>query len=417
MVMVLLQTVMYIGAAIFILMFMITVHELGHYVAGKILGLKINEFAIGFGKPIYKRTSKKTGEVFSIRWLPIGGYCAFAGDEAAAAEGSARTDAAEREKQGMPTPKGVDFNKAHPWKRIVVLFAGGFFNFLSAIIFAIVLFMIVGYYQAVGITSVTAKNAMGEDNPNAALLANVKAIHGIGTNDDNIQTFTLLRSFDSIKNKYNDETVLVFRVEYKPGTLEYEQYGKMANVHGITFDTFIAIDSKGDVIKDEATGEPKTYVGIGFGPRLIWQPLGFFEAIGYATKFCFEIAWVILVFLGQLVTGQMGFFGNVAGPTATVSVMGEMLNISMLNILILVPLISVNLALFNLLPVPALDGARMVFVGIEWARGKPINPEIENRINLFGLLFLFGLVIVADIGFWIIKGSSRIFLLISKLLL
>jgi len=401
---------MYIGAAILCLMFMITVHEFGHYVVGKILGFKINEFAIGFGKPIYKRTSKKTGEVFSIRWLPIGGYCAFAGDDAAVGEGGARAEAIEREKAGEPTPKGVEFNKAAPWKRILVLFSGGFFNFLSAIVFALILFMIVGYYQAVGVTSVTAKTAIGDDNPNYAIMQNIKAIHGVGTTEQNIKKITLLKPFNSQINSYNDEAVLIFHVEFKDGTKGY--------VHGITFNEFVSINTKtGEVIVDKATGEPLLYTGIGFSPKLVWQPLGFFEAVKYGTKFCFEIAWMILVFLGMLITGQMGFFGNVGGPTATVSVMSEALNMSILNVLILVPLISVNLALFNWLPIPALDGARMVFVGIEWVRGKPVNPDLENRINLYGLLFLLGLVIVADIGFWLVQGGSRIFLLVCRFLL
>lgn len=416
--MVLLQTIMYIGAAILVLMFMITVHEFGHYVFGKILGFKINEFAIGFGKPILKRTSKKTGEVFSIRWLPLGGYCAFAGDDAAAGEGGARADAADREKEGKPTPKGVDFNKAHPWKRILVLFSGGLFNFLSAIIFAVVLFMIVGYYQAIGITNVTATDADGLENPNYAILKDVKTIYGVGTTEGNIQKFTLLKSMDSLMKNYNEDTELIFRVEFKPGTESYEEHGdKLVNISGIKFYKFVAVNANGEIMIDEATGETLTYTGIGFSRKLVWQPLGFFESLGHATKFCFEIAWIILKLLGQLITGQVGFFGNVGGPTATVSVMSEMLGMSILNVLILVPLISVNLALFNLLPIPALDGMRMIFVAIEWIRGKPINPELEGRINFIGLLCLFALVIVADIGFWIIRGASKIFLLISSFLL
>ena len=96
--------------AILILLAMITVHEFGHYVAGKIFKFKINEFAIGFGPALFNRT-KKNGEVFSVRALPLGGYCAFEGED----EENSHPDA---------------FNNKKPWQRIIVLFAGAFMNYL-----------------------------------------------------------------------------------------------------------------------------------------------------------------------------------------------------------------------------------------------------------------------------------------------
>ena len=404
--MALLSTVMYIGVAILILLFMITVHELGHYLAGKLLGFKINEFAIGFGKPIFKKVNKKTGEVFSVRWLPLGGYCGFAGDEAAAGEGGSRAEALEREKaaaangEAVPTPKGVDFNKQPPWKRLIVLFAGAFFNFLCAILFAVILLMIVGYNQSYSITEIK-KTSSGADNPNYAFFKEIDTIYGIGLTEESVQKFTLLRSFSSVVNKHKESDTLVYHVKFTDGTVGYESYS-------FKIEKFTRYDEK--------TKKNVEYPGIGINTAIIYQPLGLFKAIGYGAWFCLEISWLILSFLGQLVIGKVRFFGDVGGPTATIGVMTEMVSASFLNIFQLVPLISVNLALFNLLPIPALDGARMVFVGIEWVRGKPINPEIEGRIHMFGLLFLLAVVVIADIGFWVM-GSGGIFSLLCRFLL
>ena len=101
----------YVLLAIVILLFMITIHELGHYTAGKILKFKINEFSVGFGKTLFSKT-KKNGEVFSIRLIPLGGYCAFEGEDTA-------------------NENSDSFNAQAPWKRLIVLFSGAFFNFLS----------------------------------------------------------------------------------------------------------------------------------------------------------------------------------------------------------------------------------------------------------------------------------------------
>ena len=102
------MTVVYILIALLVLLLLITVHEFGHYVTGKLLGFKINEFSIGFGKALYKKT-KKNGEVFSVRLVPLGGFCAFEGED-----------------EENPSPKA--FNNQKPWKRMIVLAGGVFFN-------------------------------------------------------------------------------------------------------------------------------------------------------------------------------------------------------------------------------------------------------------------------------------------------
>ena len=116
--------VLYVLGALLVLMFMILVHELGHYTVGKLLGFKINEFAIGMGPKLFSH-KKKNGEVVSLRLLPLGGFCAFEGEDGT----SDNPDA---------------FSHQKPWKRILVLLAGVTFNFLSALIIAVIVFSCFG---------------------------------------------------------------------------------------------------------------------------------------------------------------------------------------------------------------------------------------------------------------------------------
>lgn len=114
------QSIGYVVLAIVVLLIMITVHEFGHYVAGKAFGFGIEEFAIGFGPKLYSRT-RKSGEIFSVRALPIGGFCAFKGED-----------------EDDEDPKA--FNNRKPWQRIIVLVAGALMNYLLALLLIFVLF-------------------------------------------------------------------------------------------------------------------------------------------------------------------------------------------------------------------------------------------------------------------------------------
>jgi RIP metalloprotease RseP len=130
--------------------------------------------------------------------------------------------------------------------------------------------------------------------------------------------------------------------------------------------------------------------------KLTTYRFGFGEAIGESVTFTFRWAQKIFIILGDLFTGQLSI-KSLGGPVTTIKVMAETTQQSFSYLFILLPVIAVNLAVFNLLPIPSLDGARMVFVLIEWIRGKPINREIEANIHGIGLLVLFGFVILVDI--------------------
>ena len=148
--------------AIGILLAMITIHEFGHYIFGKLLNFKINEFSIGFGPALYKKRSKKTGELFAVRLIPLGGYCAFDGEDEGEPTPEEQKEQASEPFEGFeqkqraeesekvaveeeyPEPQGIRFNDQAPWKRIIVLIAGATMNYLLALTLIILMFACIG---------------------------------------------------------------------------------------------------------------------------------------------------------------------------------------------------------------------------------------------------------------------------------
>ena len=110
----------------------------------------------------------------------------------------------------------------------------------------------------------------------------------------------------------------------------------------------------------------------------------------------FKLSWLILGTFGDLIVGNIPLT-DLAGPAGTIALMADLARTNWRNILILLPLIASNLGIFNLLPIPALDGSKVVFTLIEWIRGKPINQKVEGMIHTVGILLIFGLVIVLDL--------------------
>lgn len=347
------SSILYILIAIFVLMLMITIHELGHYVAGKLLKFKINEFSIGFGKALFSK-DLKSGEKFSIRLIPLGGYCAFEGEDA------------DSEVKGA-------FNNQKCWKRLIVLFSGAFFNFISAILFSIILLMVVGN----GTPYVSKVDSMLSDgvtpNPNYAI----------------IQENDVILEVDGERPTFLNGGVATLLSKYKIGDkieLTIERDGKVLSEPLVV--------EKYSYYQYDDFGNKIEFGAIGFQSGLVKYSFG--ESILKSVPFCCETAWECLVILGKLIIGQYGV-SDIGGPITTVKAIAKASAVDLTNILLLIPLIAVNLAVFNLLPIPALDGGRMVFVLIEWIRRKPINRDLENKIHTIALIILFALVIIVDL--------------------
>ena len=355
----------YILVAILALLLMVMIHEFGHYIAGKLLGFKINEFSVGFGPKIFQK-KKKNGELFSLRTIPLGGYCAFEGED---------------EKSNNPQA----FDNQKPWKRLIVLFMGAFFNFLSAIIFSYILLVSCGY-EHVQVKSMTDTSFQYRV---ANHLEVGDRIYGINGTDFDFVSDDYFNSLlgDYVRNDltFEDNMWTSNGVDYSTIPLNVERDGQKIVVDGVLQKRMV----DGEEVWSFVSGDTKDF-------QLQTYRHGFGEAVGESFTFTWRWAQKICIILGDLFTGQLSI-KSLGGPVTTIKVMAETTQQSYSYLLVLLPVIAVNLAVFNLLPIPSLDGARMVFVGIEWIRRKPINRNVEANIHGIGLLLLFGFVIVVDI--------------------
>lgn len=420
------MTFLYIVLALVVLLILITVHEFGHYTAGKIFGFKINEFSIGFGPKIYQKVNKKTGEVFSIRALPLGGYCAFEGED-------------------EDNPSKDAFNNKSPWRRLIVLVSGVLFNFIFGVITAAIFLMSNGY-------GVPVIQEFAKDNVNTQFMVGDKITAVDGKSIEAYRSFTeILRKIEvgeeisvTVLRDVDGKTqeIVLDGVKKYETTKPYFYLSNLAISEGTVFDkngiafsydeinslvssTEPALKEGSDTeylpyshnhmfFKKNADGSLSEYTDEEFvklaGVTMVSEGsisfgilyyngqarYGFFESLLKAVPFCFYMCWLILTTLAGLFTGVT----KISSLGGTITAISEIANYSKMGInafLVLLPMLSMNLALFNILPIPALDGARCIFVLIEWIFRKPVPRKVENMIHNIGLIVLLGLVVFLDI--------------------
>ena len=414
----------YVLLALLALMAMIVVHELGHYTAGKLLGFKIDEFAIGFGPKIFKRKNKKTGELFSIRPFPIGGFCAFHGEDADGAlldeNGNQVKDA-----NGNIIKDPDAFNNQKPWKRLIVLFSGAFMNFLSAILIITIYFSAYGQPlpYVVGTYDVPSYQNVFEQG-DVLLSVNGKQINLMAQEDlDNVfkkvgdtAQFRVLRNGKRIKitaSKFFydpfEDGDYIYAVDGKKKLdtpVAYADYLATVESNDAFIVTVVRYDEKGEICEQSTMKVQKGtnpedangFYSYGFGiTRTIARAkLPFFLAFGRAWSFCFFIVFKILASFGALITGKMGIEGA-GGTITTIITMAKVSALGFDSFMYVVAIISANLAVMNLLPFPALDGSRMLFTLIEMIFKKPVPRKVEAVIHTVGLVLLLVLAVFLDV--------------------
>lgn len=358
--------------AILILLAMITVHEFGHYVAGKIFKFKINEFAIGFGPALFKKT-KKNGEVFSVRILPLGGYCAFEGED-------------------DENPHPAAFNNKKPWQRIIVLFAGAFMNYLLALVLIISSFLACGQLLLMTYRVDDSDVTYTQELP----------VNGLSFQDEDIiikcegKNIYLTSDLMSALEGRSEGDKVNFTVSRRVG-----EERKVTDISVV-----LRSDASFENLTDtnalwSALGIEKQYSEDGQNFAYLvasasYKGFGFFETVGRSFVYSFQIGGTIFKVLGQLLTGDLGLsaFG---GPITTIKLTSEIASRGVQSFLEIAAFIGVNLAVFNLLPIPALDGSKIVFTAIEWVRGKPLNRKVEAVIHAVGFVLLLGFAVLVDI--------------------
>ena len=384
--------------AILILLVMITVHEFGHWAAGKILKFKIDEFSIGFGPALFKK-KKKNGEVFSLRLIPLGGYCAFHGEDGLEEEKSLPVPFAEtQEEEVQPAPveteksrkrvpewkKKADdgsFTRKAPWKRIIVLLAGAFMNYVLALFLIMICFGAYGQVM-LGVKEVDTESEYYQEFPDYCLKDGDVFLEAEGrklylTNDMAL----------ALKGKKEGDlaTLVVSRIVSEEGEPTVRKTMK------------ITVKLRCDVQVKSSANTDVVWKALGvkdFGTHAVH--FGFFETVGRSFVYSFKIAGSILRVIGELLTGKLGI-SALGGPVTTISMTSKIASSSFRSFLEIAGFIGVNLAVFNLLPIPALDGSKIVFTIIEWVRGKPISRKVEAIIHAVGFVFLLGFAVLVDI--------------------
>lgn len=333
-------------AIISILIFGVSVifHEFGHFSVAKFIGVKVEEFAIGMGPKLF---GFKRGEtVYSLRILPLGGFCKMLGED----EDSEDTRS---------------LNNQSKLARVMILGAGSFMNIILAILLLVFVFYSIG-------TATTTIKEVDEKYP--AYQNGIRAEDKIvKINDTKIEKYDQIESIIT-KNEKNELS--------------------------------ITIDRKGDL--KEISLQPKfdenlERYRIGIVPKTQSSIL---YALETSAKQTLQISKMILSYLGQLIIGK-GDTESLVGPIGIVSIVNETAKNGLLPVIHLGAMISLNLAIFNLLPIPALDGSRLMFIGIEAIRGKPINPEKEGVFHFIGFVLLMMLAVF--IGYRDIIRFTNIF--------
>lgn len=336
--------------AVLIFGIIILIHEFGHFITAKLCGIRVNQFALGMGPRIIK---KQWGETeYSLRLFPIGGFCAMEGEDTES--GSVRA-----------------FGNKKVWQKMIVVVAGAVMNIL------------LGFVIIVIVTCMESK-------------VPTTIVNSFHTVSDEIKEYSAesynsgLREGDKIVKIDGMSILSVKDLQYALLSSKNDSYDLVVKRNGEK------VNLKNVVFKDEVTGSFIDFY-------LEWNSRNPLSVISYSVKNTISTAKLVWISVIDLVTGKYGF-KDLSGPVGLVSAIGEAadsgINVkeSIMSIMDLTVLITINLGIFNLLPIPGLDGGRFLFLIIEAIRRKPIKPEHEGAVHLIGMALLMLMIILVTFG-------------------
>ncbi|MBP3635208.1 MAG: RIP metalloprotease RseP [Bacilli bacterium] len=330
-----------------ILGIIVFIHELGHFIFAKKAGIYVYEFSIGFGPKLFSFKRKNDETKYMIKLIPLGGYVAMAGEE----------DGFEDEKIKVPEDRKL-YNKTW-WQRFLVMIAGAMNNFILGILLLFIMGLIYGTQSASNELSSIPKDG---------------SLYEAGARDGEIITSI---NGQKVKN-YDDISTYLALVET----------GEKINLT-------IKNDSNKEktyVVKPKKEEDGKYYYGISVK---VENEKGFIPALKYAKDKFISIYKSMIIVIKSLFTGVLGL-DSLSGPVGIYSVVGAVKD-SFQMILYLTAYLSINIGFMNLIPFPAFDGGRVLFLIIEKIKGSRISPKVENTINGIGFIFLMILMVVVTV--------------------
>lgn len=341
--------VLYIIIAILMFGILVAVHELGHFLTAKLCGVRVNEFSVGMGPALLKKQKGET--LYSLRLLPVGGYCAMEGE-----------DEASSDPRAFGAQGGV--------KKVIILAAGAFMNFVVGFLLILILFLGVESFQTPVIASFLDGFPLESEE---YLLPGDRIVEINGEHiylRSDVDTFLALNRGDTVDMVIERGGVLLERNDLPLKTRTYVQDGREVELYGITF----AVEA----------ATPFRIL------RNTW-----YNAIDFVR--------LVRVSIVELFTGGASF-RDLSGPIGIVGAISEVGALSpnaaaaVRNVLYFAALIAINLAVMNLLPLPALDGGRIFFVVVNGITQllfkRRINPKYEGFVHFAGLVCLMGLMVI-----------------------
>lgn len=322
--------------AVLVFLVLIAIHEFGHFIAAKLLGVRVNEYAIGFGPKLF---SKQIGETkYSLNLIPLGGYCAMEGEDEESGDQKA-------------------FCNKKPWRRFIIVAMGAIFNLILGV-------LIVG--ASLIVQPVFTSTTVAEFSENA-----VSCDSGLQVDDKIVKV--------NSRNIYS-----IYDLSYA-----------FSNVDDGKMDITVSRDGKKVFLNDVKFETEKTdgmnFISVDFKVYAIKKNIGSFIDQTVRTSFSYaRIVWFSFI---DLITGKYSI-SAMSGPVGVTKVIGNAAKESLVAVLPIMALISINLGIFNLFPIPALDGGRLMFILIEMVIGRPVSRKYEGLVHTIGFVLIFGFMLI-----------------------